>query len=573
MSNVLINTSTGMSKNGDTNNNDRNLIIDIPFDTVSSETNGRVYTLNATSLNLGDYDNFGTGIVDELVGWTFRCGGYGCELAGPGVEEEIPEIDAEGSSAPEGEIEDNSVIDDIYAEEVEADALEGFLPIPSNWKDKKESVKLLIDTYRGEIAVDEIRTASGVVLKDDNFREESVYTLMLVKDDITSVVYQAICLSEAPFNIGNNVIDIRNGGTGNGDFPTKDGTQVAFPQLPINSLNPNKFYPYSYTCSIAKEYPLYDQPINLTQEDLDNLVFPTDDSHWLVEQKMWISNHNSSNIAPYYRFLQYWYLEDYSRCFKRMFAGYPTVDGSDLNWSTFEKIYNKPNQPYATNGLITSLDQLDDVNLAPGIYECFLIDGYNEFPIIGRSRHFMMIIGRHTTNDIVSTETGIGWAQQIAIPFDNSIYRGVFYRLANSFQFNKWQPIDYKLTISTTTTLNSKDLPNGVYECNIPNYTGINGGVNQHFMLINTKYSSGDLRTQLAIPFSNQNRIGVWYRIIQESNTATHSWTPVGDVIINRNTPVNHADTSYDKVMARGISMSSSVPNNITNGAIHLVYS
>lgn len=125
MSNVLINTSTGMSKNGDTNNNDRNLIIDIPFDTVSSETNGRVYTLNATSLNLGDYDNFGTGIIDELVGWTFRCGGYGCELAevGPGVEEEpeidaegssAPEIDAEGSSAPEGEIEDNSVIDDIY---------------------------------------------------------------------------------------------------------------------------------------------------------------------------------------------------------------------------------------------------------------------------------------------------------------------------------------------------------------------------------------------------------------------------------------------------------------------------
>lgn len=480
------------------------------------------------------------------------------------IEEPTEEIPPENPEIPEG--------------------LSPLPPITPDWNNNKDGIKFLIRTARGDLAIDEVRTTSGLVMKDADFEGEKIYILMLIKDVVEttpSPLYQAICLNEAPFNIGDNIIGIQGGGTGSGEFPTKDGAQVAFVQLPINSFNPNKFYPYSCTFFIAKEYPMYDQPINLTQEDLDNLVFPTDNPHWLVKQIMWLSNQVGPNSRTFYRFAQYWYSKDHSACFKRSYAGYPTTDGSDLNWGKFEKVYDKVNQPFVTNGLITTSSQVDNINLAPGIYECFIPEGYSlpaNVISVDTINHFTLIVNRHTTNNLGSNESGIGWGQQILIPFQNGIYRGLFYRLAGATSYNNpWVPIDYKEPINSITRLNAVNLPTGVYECNIGGYTGINGGVNQHFMLVNVRYSAGDMRAQLAIPYSNGSKLGVFYRLIATNNTASYNWVPVGTEAINsrinRTDNVTSPNTSYGTVMARGISMSTSAPSTVTNGAICLVYS
>ena len=122
-------------------------------------------------------------------------------------------------------------------------------------------------------------------------------------------------------------------------------------------------------------------------------------------------------------------------------------DSLPANGGNADTVDNKHSTDFSQNTVLTSLNQVDDPNLASGISS---VEGVNiQFTSSILSVYCMLIVNKHRATP--------GYGTQIAIPYDNGLERGAFYRNCSAGTWQPWARLNDGGNADTVDGLHADD--------------------------------------------------------------------------------------------------------------------
>lgn len=298
--------------------------------------------------------------------------------------------------------------------------------------------------------------------------------------------------------------------------------------FPLNSINPNVCYDKSYTTTVIPNRVIsepvdiqYRESIMLTEETLNQMTFPDGDRMGGTYITLISITENDTDYAdssnPFKNFIQFFISPDNSIYYRVSRDYESTPIGGLLDWGSWASIFEAGYSSTKTRVLYT-LAEINDMHLPNGIYPFDLRNAGESIAVDNRTHITTgsIIHMKHNENN--------GWPSQLLIPYAANLISGVWKRVSVNTTWSPWWRADNRNLIVSKEALDDPNLPSGLYEVNIANYTEITGTAADTYLLLivgqytagRTSYASG-YGQQIALPFGNGQARSIHYRIANGS--------------------------------------------------------